>query len=90
MDPLVAKLSPGLFWDVNRETIDSHTHRALIVERALEYGTFDDWLTLRRTFSDGEIAASCRESRGLMPETAAFVEARLHLPEGSLPCMKPW
>lgn len=73
MDPLVAKLSPGLFWDVNRETIDSQTHRAWIVERVLERGSFSDWCFIRDAFTIPGIVAEAKTLRTLEPTALAFI-----------------
>ena len=35
MSPFIASLSPYLFWDVDRETVDPEKHRGIIVQRVV-------------------------------------------------------
>jgi hypothetical protein len=53
----VARLSPTLFWDVAKESVDWDRHRVWLVERVLTRGTWDDWLLVSRELS----AAKLRE-----------------------------
>jgi hypothetical protein len=50
MDRLVASLSPGLFWDVDPETIVPAEHGAWLLSRVLEGGSWEDWLVVREAF----------------------------------------
>ena len=37
------KLSPDLFWDVDRATVDAVKNRRWLVERVLSRGRLEDW-----------------------------------------------
>lgn len=41
------QLSPILFWDVDRTTIDTVKHARWLMERILEKGQWEDWILLR-------------------------------------------
>ena len=45
----ISQLSPVLFWDVDREHMDTEQHSAGLIQRVLEHGTLQD--TIRRIAS---------------------------------------
>ena len=88
MNPLLARFSPMLFWDTDREKVDVRANARWLVVRVLEYGTFDDWRLLRRLYSRDEIVGACCSARSLSRPSVAFVSARFHVPEEDFRCMK--
>ena len=68
-------LSPHLFWDVDRSTIDPEKHAQWLAKRVLTYGHWTDWKILVACYGRdrlGEIAASIPK---LDPRSRAFCEA---------------
>jgi len=51
----VAQLSPTLFWDVAQESVDWKRHRAWLVQRVLNRGTWNDWLLVSRELSASKL-----------------------------------
>lgn len=49
-------LSPILFWDVDRKTIDPVKHARWLIERVLEKGQWEDWILLRDNMGKDAIA----------------------------------
>ena len=67
------RLSPYLFWDIDREQFDAERHSAQLIQRVLEYGELDDWRTVRDYYGLDRIANDCKTLRTLRPEALAFV-----------------
>jgi hypothetical protein len=51
----ISKLSPVLFWDVDRATVSWGKHRAWLLQRVLERGTWKDWLLIDESIDPGEL-----------------------------------
>jgi len=51
------RLSPILFWDVDKKTIDPVKHRRWLIERVLEKGQWEDWILLRDNVGKEDLAA---------------------------------
>ena len=73
IEPLTEKLSPYLFWDIDKERFDAEKNSAQIIKRVLEYGEFDDWRTIRDYYGLDRIASDCMTLRSLRPEALSFV-----------------
>ena len=63
----VARLSPNLFWDVERSSVNWQDHRLWLLARILERGRWEDWLEIEKNIST-------RELRELEPDLR--IEAR--------------
>ena len=48
----IEKLSPFLFWDIDRELFDPEKNSAQLIQHVLERGELDDWRLVREG-SDG-------------------------------------
>lgn len=83
---LVDRLSPALFWDVDRSTVDETAHRRSIIQRVLERGSLDDWRAIRSTYSLPVIVSEAQQMRSLEPTARAFVACLGHVPEESFRC----
>ena len=46
----MAKLSPGLFWDTDQESVRQDDHRSWLLSRVLEGGSWEDWLAIRDAY----------------------------------------
>ena len=60
MSFLLEKLSPVLFWDVARESLNWEQHKVWLLERILERGSWEDWLLV-----SGELSA--KQLRSMEP-----------------------
>lgn len=51
----LAALSPALFWDVSRQSVDWGEHRGWLVQRILTRGTWEDWQLVAGALSREEL-----------------------------------
>lgn len=51
----LSKLSQHLFWDIDKNKIDSEKHKALIIERVMNRGNLNDLKILLHTYSSDTI-----------------------------------
>lgn len=72
MSPEIAKFTPALFWDVDRESLDVEKSRALIVQRVLERGHDSDWELLKACYTVQGIIDTAKKLRSLEPTALAF------------------
>lgn len=73
MSPEIAKFTPSLFWDVDRQALDLKKSKALIVQRVLERGHDQDWELLKDCYTILEIVQTAKLMRSLEPTALAFV-----------------
>lgn len=69
----IEKLSPVLFWDIDRDQFDPEKHSAQLIQHVLECGELDDWRMVRDYYGLDRIATDCKGLRSLSPEALAFV-----------------
>jgi hypothetical protein len=86
MSPEIAKFTPALFWDVDREELDIEKHRAFIVQRVLERGHDSDWMFLKRYYTIDEIVETARNLRSLEPTALAFAACIGNVEKESFRC----
>jgi len=67
------KLSPHLFWDMDREQFDMERHSGQLIQRVLEHGTLDDWKLIRSFYGLDRIVADCKNLRTLDPVCLSYV-----------------
>ncbi len=72
MSPEIAKFTPALFWDVDREALDIEKSKPLIVQRVLERGHDSDWELLKACYTVPEIVEVAKKLRSLEPTALAF------------------
>jgi hypothetical protein len=51
----ILQLSPSLFWDVDRHSVNWQHHRLWLMQRILERGSWEDWLLVSGVLSDSEL-----------------------------------
>jgi len=73
MSPEIAKFTPALFWDVDREAVDIHANKRWLVARVLGYGRMRDWKALLTLYSLVEIVKDAQSLRSLDPKTVSFL-----------------
>jgi len=79
-------LSSHLFWDVNRDEIDSAKHASWLAHRVLEYGRWSDWQILVSEYGKPRLAELVTGLRNLSPKSLAFCCAWFQLPKSSFRC----
>lgn len=92
MSPFIKSLSPYLFWDTDRETVDPEKHRPYIVQRVVERGSFSDWKLLRDHYGLDGVVSVAQGHRTLEPTALAFLSTVGNVPKESFRCSssKPW
>lgn len=65
-------LSPHLFWDVDRTTIDWDEHRKWLVKRVLGYGLWSDWQVLVAHYGKHQLGEIAFSIPTLDPRSRAF------------------
>ena len=86
MSDYVRELSPALFWDVDRESIDVDRHRRFIVQRVLERGNMKDWRLTKAHYTLPVIVAEAQQMRSLEPKALAFIACIGNVVESSFRC----
>ena len=51
----VDNLSPELFWDINRSTLNPKIHTRWLLERILERGRWEDWILAAQNIDKNHI-----------------------------------
>ena len=69
----INRLSPVLFWDIDREQADMEQCPAQIIQRVLEYGTLEDWRLIRSYYGLERIVSACKQMRTLDPMALSFI-----------------
>lgn len=69
----ISRLSPHLFWDIDRAKADMDTCPAHIIQRVLEYGLLEDWQLIRAYYGLDKIVSVCKSLRTLDPKALAYI-----------------
>ncbi len=72
-EQIISKLSPVLFWDIDKSQFDLDKNAIQIVQRVLEYGELSDWLLIRDYYGLDKIVELCKQMRTLDPVCLAFI-----------------
>ena len=62
----------SLFWDVDNNNLSNEKDWFFIIERILEFGDIDDFLLMKKTFSEEKIKTVVQKSRILSPRTRSY------------------
>jgi hypothetical protein len=73
MDDYIGKLSQQLFWDVDQRTVDIKKNERWLVERVLQRGSWEDWMTIREAYGKRELQNLSPTLR-LDPKSANFLK----------------
>ena len=60
---LIKRLSPHLFWDIDKEQFDAERNSAQLIGRVLECGELSDWCAVRDYYGLDRIAHDCKTLR---------------------------
>lgn len=74
------QLSPQLFWDVERASVDPRKHRAFLIPRIMDRGTREDVKAAREFYSVGVLKQVLVEAPSLHPKTIAYFATLFELP----------
>ena len=69
----LSKLSPHLFWDIDKAFADMDSCPSQIIQRVLEYGTLDDWKLILSYYGLDKIVSECRRLRTLYAKALSFI-----------------
>lgn len=69
----------ALFWDVDREALDSDQHRRFIVERVLSRGDLDDVRWAKDQYGDEELKQVLLQTKSLDPRSLSFWCSYFHI-----------
>ena len=83
---LISKLSPHLFWDVDRKKLRYPENKKLIVQRVLDYGLMNDWIVLYHHVGINEIAETAITLRDLDDRALSFISLLSGIPEDKFLC----
>ena len=63
----IKKLSPVLFWDIDKSQADMDKYPSFFVQRVLEYGNWNDWQLLLSYYGKDQIVTSIYEPNPHLP-----------------------
>lgn len=88
MSDIKYKFSPTLFWDTDIEGLDMEKHKAFIIGRVLDYGTWEDWILIRHFYPLDVLKETVINIRSLFPQSLSFIAAATHTPLQEFRCYK--
>ena len=69
----IAKMSAHLFWDMDMSMVNMDQCPAQIIQRVLEYGTWEDWCIIRSYYGLQRIVETCRNLRTLDAKALSYI-----------------
>ena len=82
----ISKLSPHLFWDVNRNNIEFEKNKKFIIQRVLEYGFMSDWQIIYSYYGIDNIASTAATIKDLDGKSIAFIALLSKTPKEKFLC----
>lgn len=82
----MASLSKMLFWDIDMECVNMDSCPSQIIQRVLEYGTWEDWTIIRNYYGLDKIVDVCRKLRSLDPIALSFISTISHTDKKEYRC----
>ena len=73
MDKKDIKFSENLFWDIDVEKLDIDRYPAFVIQRVLEYGSWEDWVQIRSYYSIQTIKEEVMNLRTLNPKVLHYI-----------------
>lgn len=80
------KLSPHLFWDVDRSSLEMKKNTSFIIKRVLEYGLWNDWKIIQQYYGIAKIAQAAIKFRELEPKSLHFIATLSEIPLNKFRC----
>ena len=84
----VSNLSKMLFWDMDMEQVNMDACPSQIIQRVLEYGTWEDWHIIRTYYGLDKIVEVCRNLRSLDPVALSFICTISHTDKTGYRCYR--
>ncbi len=84
----ISDLSPHLFWDVDKESIQWEKDKRLIVARVLDYGMINDWEILKDSFNKNDLKNIATKLPYLTPKALTFISVYLNVSLNNFKCYK--
>ena len=84
----VSNLSKVLFWDMDMELVNMDACPSQIIQRVLEYGTWEDWRIIYSYYGLDRIVAVCRNLRSLDPIALSFISTISHTDKTEYRCYR--
>ena len=69
----IKKLSPVLFWDIDKSQADMDKFPSFFVQRVLEYGNWNDWKLLLCYYGKERIVDICKNLRSLDSRCLSYI-----------------
>ncbi len=82
----ISQFSKHLFWDVNIADIDIEKHKQWLINRVLDYGTWDDWLLIANYFTKQEIKEAALKIRCMSAKSLSFIALYTETPINEFRC----
>jgi hypothetical protein len=79
-------LSKVIFWDADFEAIDWQLKAAYVIERVVNYGSSQDWKTIKNYYGMERIRIITLQLRDLAPQTLSFLSCILDIPKENFRC----
>lgn len=76
----------AVLWDVDVEDFDVEQNGGFLVQRVLEYGTWDEWRLLIARLGFSRVEALARALPRLDPRALAFCSAVFRIPREAFAC----
>ena len=84
----VSNLSKVLFWDMDMELVNMDACPSQIIQRVLEYGTWEDWRIIYSYYGLDRIVEVCRNLRSFDPIALSFISTISHTPKTEYRCYR--
>lgn len=75
-----------LFWDIDPDALDIEKHSKFIIRRVLQYGSFDDWNSIKKIFGLNKIVSTAKMIKDLDKKTASFLSVIGNVPKKDFIC----
>ncbi|MEQ9426554.1 MAG: hypothetical protein RJQ09_19180 [Cyclobacteriaceae bacterium] len=79
-------ISPNLFWDVKFESIDVHRDRNLVIQRVVDYGTFEQFLLMLKFYGKNLVKNEVVENNELSEKSMYFLATYLDIKPEDFKC----
>lgn len=80
------KIRDHLLWDCNLETFDYNTGKSIVVERVVQRGNMDDWLTIFNLYGVDIVIEEIKKIPYLNAKDLNFVHKIFEIPLNELKC----
>lgn len=80
--------SEHLFWDVDIQQFDMENNANQMIYKVLEYGTWNDWLLLKKYYGLEKIKEVSLQLRSLDAVTLSFLSVYFNIEKSEFRCYK--